>query len=71
VVASVITDFEILVRRINIILNIGCRGGEMSKCKHEPLKVNFSPFLRGVRPKGKTVYPVSFGAVVYPKSLFL
>jgi hypothetical protein len=33
-------------------LKIGCQGGEMSKWKHEPLKVNFPPFLGGVRPKG-------------------
>jgi hypothetical protein len=32
-------------------LKIGCQGGEMSKWKHEPLKVNFPPFLGGVRPK--------------------
>jgi hypothetical protein len=31
-------------------LKIGCQGGETSKWKHEPLKVNFPPFLGGVRP---------------------
>jgi hypothetical protein len=32
-------------------LKIGCQRGEMSKWKHEPLKVNFPPFLGGARPQ--------------------
>jgi hypothetical protein len=38
----------VLLRRINNI--IGCQGGGMSKGTHEPLKVNFPPFLGELRP---------------------
>jgi hypothetical protein len=31
-------------------LKIGCQGGEKIKLKHEPLKVNFPPFLSELRP---------------------
>jgi hypothetical protein len=56
VAASLITDFEILnmftaKKDIHYFYKIGCQRDEMSKRKHEPLKVNVSTFLGDVRPE--------------------
>jgi hypothetical protein len=41
----------------------------MSKWKHEPLKVNFPPFLGGVRPK-KIVNFIAYHLIVFKTVLY-